>query len=252
MTIYGEDAECRCGRWRQPWFILSAVSATRAKPMHRSALPARRRLLTSPTLLALLALTCAATGALAQAQDQAVLDAIKQCSQLADATERYACFDRATAAAGLRPGGAAPAAGAPAQSPRAPGAATTQSRIPASPPRPAEPAAAPAAPPAPAPATAEGSRPGAPFDPPAVEARRQATDNAEANSFRDRIVDLREREPGKWLITLESGQQWYQVESKRYALGKGMDVRIYPGLFGSSWRLSADELKGFVQVQRVK
>ncbi|MFZ9585888.1 MAG: hypothetical protein ACO280_13175 [Pseudohongiellaceae bacterium] len=217
--------------------------------MHRSAQPARRRLTTAPTLLALLALSGAATSAMAQGQDQAVLDAIKQCSQLADATERYACFDRATAAAGLRPGGAAPAAGAPAPSPRAPGAATTQSRIPASPPRPAEPAAAT---PPPAPATAAGSRSGAPFDPPAVEARRQATDSAEENSYRDRIVDLREREPGKWLITLESGQQWYQVESKRYALGKGMDVRIYPGLFGSSWRLSADELKGFVQVQRVK
>lgn len=215
--------------------------------------PAHRRRLTGPILLTLLALTGATIGApesMAQAQEQAVIDAIKQCSQLADAAARYACFDQATAAAGLRPGGAA--AGAPAQSPRAPGAATTQSRIPASPPRPAEPAAPPAAPPAPAPTAAEGSRPGAPFDPPAVEARRQATEGGEENSYRDRIVDLREREPGKWLITLESGQQWYQVESKRYALGKGMDVRIYPGLFGSSWRLSADELKGFVQVRRVK
>lgn len=67
----------------------------------------------------------------------------------------------------------------------------------------------------------------------------------------DRIVSLREREPNQWLITLESGQVWYQTNSQRYRLREGMEVRIYPSRMGGAWRLSANELNGFIQVHRV-
>ena len=69
--------------------------------------------------------------------------------------------------------------------------------------------------------------------------------------LQDRIVALREREPNKWLITLESGQVWYQTNSQRYRLREGMEVRIYPSRMGGAWRLSANELNGFIQVHRV-
>jgi hypothetical protein len=68
----------------------------------------------------------------------------------------------------------------------------------------------------------------------------------------DRVAALAEREPGKLLITLESGQVWYQVNSERFHLRKGMEIRVYPAPMGGSYRLSADEIRGFIQVQRVR
>lgn len=69
----------------------------------------------------------------------------------------------------------------------------------------------------------------------------------------DRIVDMREREPGRWLFTLASGQRWIQTNSGRIPLRKGMDVRIYPSPLGGSYRMAAQsEGRGFVQVQRVE
>jgi hypothetical protein len=67
------------------------------------------------------------------------------------------------------------------------------------------------------------------------------------------ITDLRQREPNRWLITLESGQTWYQSNSERFRLVKGMAVKIYPSPLHGSWRLARDDGKetGFIQVQRV-
>lgn len=71
--------------------------------------------------------------------------------------------------------------------------------------------------------------------------------------LRDRIAELGEREPGRMLITLASGQVWYQSFSGRINLRKGMDVRIYPSPLGSSFRLAGTEGNtGFIQVKRVK
>jgi len=68
----------------------------------------------------------------------------------------------------------------------------------------------------------------------------------------DTISDLNERLPGQWQITLASGQVWHQINSKNYRLREGMEVRIYPSPFGGSFRLSAINLNGFIQVQRVQ
>lgn len=68
----------------------------------------------------------------------------------------------------------------------------------------------------------------------------------------DQIISLRKRGPGRWLITLESGQVWHQVNSKSFRLDEGMDIIIFPSPFGGSFRLKRDEMKGFIQVKRVE
>lgn len=67
-----------------------------------------------------------------------------------------------------------------------------------------------------------------------------------------RIVALDERLPNAYLITLENGQTWRQVRSERYALRVGHHVRLHPTRWGSSYRLTAEESKGFIQVERVR
>jgi hypothetical protein len=68
----------------------------------------------------------------------------------------------------------------------------------------------------------------------------------------DRIEELRTTPTGRWIVTLASGQVWQQSVTGSYNLRKGMDVRIFPTRFGNGYRLSAQGLKGFIQVQRIK
>lgn len=84
-----------------------------------------------------------------------------------------------------------------------------------------------------------------------VNAKILANDEGEQELV-DIISDLNERLPGQWQITLASGQVWHQINSKNYRLREGMEVRIYPSPFGGSFRLSATNLNGFIQVQRVQ
>lgn len=65
------------------------------------------------------------------------------------------------------------------------------------------------------------------------------------------IASLRERIPGRYLITLDSGEVWEQRIAERYPLRVGQRVRIYPSKWGRGQRLEADGLKGFIQVDRV-
>lgn len=67
----------------------------------------------------------------------------------------------------------------------------------------------------------------------------------------DTIAKLEQYGPTMLLITLESGQQWQQMYSKSYPLKVGDEVRIYPTRWGSSYRLSAARLAGYIQVKRV-
>jgi hypothetical protein len=53
-------------------------------------------------------------------------------------------------------------------------------------------------------------------------------------------------------ITLENGQIWRQTQARRYALRTGYHVRVYPSPWGESFRLAAEELNGFIQVQRIQ
>jgi hypothetical protein len=67
----------------------------------------------------------------------------------------------------------------------------------------------------------------------------------------DTVASIEQLGPKMMLVTLESGQQWRQMLTKRYPLRVGDEVRIYSTRWGSSYRLSADRLDGYVQVKRV-
>ena len=67
----------------------------------------------------------------------------------------------------------------------------------------------------------------------------------------DTVADIEQLGPSLLLITLEGGQQWRQMISKRYNLSVGDDIRIYPTRWGSSYRLTAEHLGSYIQVQRV-
>ncbi len=84
-------------------------------------------------------------------------------------------------------------------------------------------------------------------------ARLQATPDGE-QVLHDTVVELQERGPNRFLITLASGQVWYQSNSQRFRLTKGMAVRIYLSPLKGSYRLGRDDGKqsGFIQVERIK
>lgn len=77
----------------------------------------------------------------------------------------------------------------------------------------------------------------------------------QADDGKDELIDtvaaLQQLGPNLWIITLESGQRWQQMLSKRYALQAGDEVRIYPTRWGSSFRLSVERLGGYIQVERI-
>jgi len=66
------------------------------------------------------------------------------------------------------------------------------------------------------------------------------------------ISALDERIPYRHLITLDTGQVWEQSVNGRYALRVGQRVRIYQTRWGRYFRLEADGLNGFIQVDRVR
>jgi hypothetical protein len=67
------------------------------------------------------------------------------------------------------------------------------------------------------------------------------------------IKELKEIRPYSYLITLENGQIWRQMVAERYRLRVGHNVRIYPTRWSKkSFRLSAEGLKGSIQVERVR
>jgi hypothetical protein len=54
------------------------------------------------------------------------------------------------------------------------------------------------------------------------------------------------------LITLDNGQVWRQKVPKWYPLQPGQQVTLYPTKWGGSFRLTAENLKSFIQVERVR
>jgi hypothetical protein len=67
----------------------------------------------------------------------------------------------------------------------------------------------------------------------------------------DTIASLQQTGPSLWLVTLEGGQKWQQMISKRYTLQVGDEVRIYPTRWGNSFRLASERAGGYIQVERV-
>jgi hypothetical protein len=66
------------------------------------------------------------------------------------------------------------------------------------------------------------------------------------------ITALRETVPNSYIITLDNGQVWRQMRPKWYPLRVGHEVRIYPTGWGTSYRLSAIGISGFIQVERAR
>ena len=81
------------------------------------------------------------------------------------------------------------------------------------------------------------------------EKRDDEEDLAELHST---IKKLKEIRPFCYLITLENGQVWRQMVAEEYRLRVGHNVRIYPARWSKkAFRLSAEGLKGSIQVERV-
>ena len=66
------------------------------------------------------------------------------------------------------------------------------------------------------------------------------------------VASVRETVPNSYIVTLENGQVWRQVRPKFYPLRPGHQVRIYATNWGDSYRMSAEDLNGFIQVERVR
>jgi hypothetical protein len=65
------------------------------------------------------------------------------------------------------------------------------------------------------------------------------------------VAELRETVPNSYLITLDNGQVWRQTVPKQYALRQGSPVRIYYSRW-RAYRLTNEQLKSFIQVERVR
>lgn len=74
----------------------------------------------------------------------------------------------------------------------------------------------------------------------------------DATEYYGTVVALRERLPNSYVITLDNGQIWEQVEPKRYLLRPGLEVRIYSTRWGGRYRLSGADTGGHIQVRRLR
>ncbi len=204
--------------------------------------------------------------ACAQENGKVMID-VADCIKLDAAEARLACYEsrvaavfgeRAAQAAAARPAASAPAPATPAAAAPTP-AVSAPIRIPESAPA-ATPAPPPAAPravsaePAPAPAAAV-TQPVQTKD--FRQARREENERAAvaaaaANNTVSRVTEVHEVLPNALQITLENGEVWRQTFSKQFELRPGAQVRIYGTRWGNASRLSADDLKGYIQVERVR
>lgn len=147
---------------------------------------------------------------------------VGECADITGAEERLACFDAQVVRA--RQGGAAPRAteAVPAaEGARAGGAVS-----------------APEA--APVPDLADGGD------------QRGGGDSPSTPLVVAGVTELRQTVPNAFLITLDNGQRWRQVQPLRYRLRVGMQVQIYAPSLGNTLRLKTDELRGYIQVERVR
>ena len=85
----------------------------------------------------------------------------------------------------------------------------------------------------------------------AVEFGQGGDQEPEVQEIEARITDLRETVPHSYLITLDNGQVWRQTVPKMYGLREGIPVRIYYSRW-RAYRLTNDQLKSFIQVERVR
>lgn len=82
-------------------------------------------------------------------------------------------------------------------------------------------------------------------------ARVETNEDSGLQELVDTVASVRTLSQNLIEVTLESGQVWRQMISKRYPLSVGDAVVIRPTRWGSAYRLTADRLSGFIQVERV-
>ncbi|HUF72299.1 MAG TPA: hypothetical protein VMR74_05305 [Gammaproteobacteria bacterium] len=164
---------------------------------------------------------------------------VGECVTIEDSLERFACYERMVEVA--RAGDAAHAETEVEKADTAIGADANEA-APASTATPAgvaEPAR-----PAPRQAVSDDS-----FGFPVEADRPERGSQPEIRSI---VAAVEESRPNLLTVTLENGQIWRQMQSQRYNLRAGHHVRISGTRWGDSYHLSADELYGFIQVERVK
>jgi len=176
---------------------------------------------------------------------------VGDCLNLKSPGERFDCYERHVEAAKAANRPAASAAPPPSVAPvtaPVPTAAATAPTASAQPPQ--------------ARASAPAST-ASPTAPPAVASTGTASSATDTEGFPQRssppppdivatVTELHETVPNAWLITLDNGQVWRQNIPQRFALKPGQRVTLHGTKWGSSFRLSADALNGFIQVERVR
>jgi hypothetical protein len=77
-------------------------------------------------------------------------------------------------------------------------------------------------------------------------------DATDSQEFVATVTDLRQTVPNSYVITLDNGQVWRQTYAEWYPLRPGLKVRLRPSRWGGTFRLSADQHQGYIQVKRVR
>jgi hypothetical protein len=149
--------------------------------------------------------------ALAQEPGQVTIDA-DRCREIASPDERLACFEKQVEDA--------------------------QGRGAASPP------------PATVPPTGGGQQPIPTVDVAGLPAAGGSAEKPGQTEWVGTITELRQREPGQYIITLDGGSVWQQRGAGRYPLRIGQRVRIEESRLGI--RLQADGVNGYIHVGRVR
>lgn len=138
--------------------------------------------------------------AMAQVPDNVVINILRECAKIGDATARLACYDN-----NIRQAGGTPSAAAPAGSPRSG-----------------------PAPVAPQPTQSFGLEQ-------AREPRAPQAQPARVDEVQGRVASVTPREPGVYLVTLDDGAQWLFSESVSQqfrAPRRGDTVEIERGALG--------------------
>jgi hypothetical protein len=187
-------------------------------------------------LLALAASALIAQSAASQGERLTV--EVGECVDLPTPEQRLACFEAHVEAARSAPAAAppAPTSAPPAPAPSAAPAAAATS------------AAAPVTTTIAVPATTST----APAEFGFRERPEEREDAPPPPEVRAKVTELRETVPNAYLITLDNGQVWRQTQPETYlSLRVGNDVRIYFSRW-RTYRLESPQMRGFLQVERVR
>jgi hypothetical protein len=97
-----------------------------------------------------------------------------------------------------------------------------------------------------------GAEPERPAEEIETQTSKEPPAEADDREYFGTITSIRERLPNAYVITLDNGQVWQQVQPEAYPLRPGLDVRIYPTDWGNSYRLIGAGTGRHIQVRRVR